>query len=85
MGMITSSGWVNLLSGRIRLNELDLAPLHGACPRIRWAAVPAGWAAHAACSRGGQLGRAIDSAEKLNLNKKSFFFFQIYFINYKLI
>jgi hypothetical protein len=44
-GMIMGSGRVNLLSGWIWLNGSDLAPLHGARPRIRWAAVTVGWAA----------------------------------------
>jgi hypothetical protein len=33
--------------------------------------------------RGGRLGRAEDSAQQLNSKKKTFFFFQNRFINYK--
>jgi hypothetical protein len=41
----------------------------------RWAMVLAGWAAQAARTRGGRLGRAEDSAQQPNSNKKIFFFF----------
>jgi hypothetical protein len=40
---------------------------------------------HAARTLGGRLGRAEDSAQKLNSNKKAFFSFQNSFINYKSI
>jgi hypothetical protein len=36
----------------------------------------AGWAAQAARAQGGRLGRALDSAQKPNSNKKTFFFFK---------
>jgi hypothetical protein len=42
----------------------------------RWAATPTGWAAQAACARGGRLGRAEVLAQKLNSNKKTFLFFK---------
>jgi hypothetical protein len=42
----------------------------------RWAAVLASWAVQAARTQGGRLGRAEDSAQKLNSNKKTFFFFK---------
>jgi hypothetical protein len=42
----------------------------------RLAAVLAGWAAQTMRARGGQLGRAKDSAQKPNSNKKSFLFFK---------
>jgi hypothetical protein len=51
-----------------------LTPLRGAHPRIRWAAAPAGWAMQATRARGGWLGRAEDSAQKPNSNKKFIFF-----------
>jgi hypothetical protein len=44
-----------------------------------------GWAMQAARVRGGRLGRAEDSAQKPNSNKKYFSFFQNCFINYKSI
>jgi hypothetical protein len=42
----------------------------------RWATALAGWAVQAARARGGRLGRAKDTAQKLDSNKKSFFFFK---------
>jgi hypothetical protein len=73
--MIVGSGWVNLLSGQIRLHGSDLASLRGAHPRIRWAVAPTGWATWATRVQRGRLGRAADMAQKLNLNRKSFFLF----------
>jgi hypothetical protein len=35
-----------------------------------------GWAAQVSHARGGWLGRGEDSAQKLNSNKKTFFFFK---------
>jgi hypothetical protein len=69
-GMITGSGRVSLLSGRIqryRVDSLygsDSASLHGCALADRWAAAPASWAAQAACVGGGLLGRARNSAQK---------------------
>jgi hypothetical protein len=51
----------------------------------RWAMVLAGWAAQAAHTRGGRLGRAEDSTQEPNSYKKMFFFFQTCFIHYKSI
>jgi hypothetical protein len=45
-------------------------------PANHWAAAPTGWAVQAARTRGGRLGRAEDSAQKPNSNKKFFFFFK---------
>jgi hypothetical protein len=39
--------------------------------------VRAGWVAQAARTRGGQLGRADNSAQTLNSNTKTFFFFKV--------
>jgi hypothetical protein len=51
-----------------------------------WAVTLVGWATQATRTWGGQLGRAEDSAQQLNSNKKMFFFyFQNHFINYKSI
>jgi hypothetical protein len=85
--MITGSGRVSLLSGRIRCYWVGLS-LTGWI-WLRYAPMTheplgrglTGWVARA---RGGRLGRTEDSAQKLNSNK-NFFLFQIYFINYKSI
>jgi hypothetical protein len=48
----------------------------------RWAAALASWATQVERTWGGRLGRAEDSAQQLNSNKKMFFFFSKLF--YKL-
>jgi hypothetical protein len=73
--MIMGSGRVSLLSGQTWLNWLDSAFLRAALPRT---AGPRCWPAgpRRPRARGGQLGRVEDSAQKLNSNKKMFFFFK---------
>jgi hypothetical protein len=63
-GMITGSGQVNLLSGQIRRYRVRF----GSATRC----APVNPLGHGA----GRLGHAVDSAQKPNLNKKSFFFFK---------
>jgi hypothetical protein len=41
-----------------------------------WAAALAGWAT---CTRGGRLGRAEESAQKPNSNKKTLFFSKLFY------
>jgi hypothetical protein len=62
--MITDSGRVNLLSGRIQRYQVRFGSAMWCAP-----ASPSGRGA-------GQLGRAVDSAQTSILNKKSFFFFK---------
>jgi hypothetical protein len=57
------------LSDRTRLNRSDSASLHRCAPVNHWAA-------QATRAWGGRLGRAEDSAQKPNSNKKFFFFFK---------
>jgi hypothetical protein len=57
-------GWVNLLSGQIQHYQVGF----GSATRC----APMNLLGHSA----GRLGRAVDSAQKPNLNKKSFFFFK---------
>jgi hypothetical protein len=68
MGMIIGSGRVSLLSGRIWHYRVRFGFATRCAPANRWAM-------QAACARGGRLGRAEDSAQKPNSNKKTFFLF----------
>jgi hypothetical protein len=72
--MITGLGWVSLLSGRIQRYRVSLSFAKRCAPANRWATALAGWAAQAMRTRGGRLGRAEDTAQKPNSNKKTFFF-----------
>jgi hypothetical protein len=73
--MITGSGRVSLLSGQIRRYRVGL----GLTDQIRLRYVvhahePLGRAGHARVGR--RAGRVEESAQKLNSNKKIFFFFK---------
>jgi hypothetical protein len=75
MGMITGSGRVNLLSGRIWRYRVGFGSAMRAHPRIRWAAAPAGWAT--------QVVRAVSPAgprhgfgPKAEFNEEILFFFK---------
>jgi hypothetical protein len=71
---------INAISNE-RLNGYELGfgsslSPNGSDPVNCWDSVLASWAAQAARAQGGRLGRAKDSAQKPNSNKKTFFFFK---------